>query len=350
MSNYRQRTVTIFDVAKASGVSYSTVSRVLNGFAFVKPTTRQKVLSTASKLGYVANLQARRLAGGKSNLIGMLVPSLDNGYITVLTQSIDEALTKAGYDLMVYTTHHKQGKETQFVNALMGGLSDGLLLMIPRIEQGAGTNYLELLRQRGFPYVLIDQMDEHNKSTVVDSTNWQGSYEATRYLIKLGHTRIGFITGIMAIHSARERLVGYKAALREAGLTIDQGLIAAGDFHPTGGYKATQRLLEQKPPPTAIFASNDLSAFGAMDAIRHAGLDIPKDISLIGFDDIPQASTTYPKLTTIRQPLTEMGKVAVKLLLEQIGQPKIKPRQVTLETQLILRDSCQSYTPNKFSP
>jgi LacI family transcriptional regulator len=348
MSELRQKQITIFDVARASGVSYSTVSRVLNDFAFVKASTRQKVLSTTSELGYVANLQARSLAGGKSNLIGMLVPSLDNGYINVLSQSIDEALSQAGYDLMVYTTHHKKGKEAQFVNTLTGGLSDGLLLMVPLIDHEAPEmNYLELLRQRQFPYVLIDQIDEQKKSTVVDSTNWQGSYDATRYLTELGHKRIGFITGIMAIHSARERLAGYKAALQDAAIELDERLIVEGDFHQTGGYKATERLLGQSPRPTAIFASNDVSAFGAMDAARHAGLEIPKDISVIGFDDIPQASTTYPKLTTVRQPLREMGHLAVKLLLEHLSQPKTKPQQVTLKTSLIIRDSCRRVVRGK---
>jgi LacI family transcriptional regulator len=341
MADQRQ-TITIFDVAKASGVSYSTVSRVLTGFAFVKDSTRQRVLATANRLGYVANLQARSLAGGKSNIIGMLVPSLDNGYINVLSQSIDEELSKAGYDLMLYTTHHKKGKEAQFVNTLAGGLSDGLLLMVPLIDHEAQeVNYLELLRQRQFPYVLIDQSDEQKKSTTVDSTNWRGGYEATRYLIELGHKQIGFITGLIAIHSARERLAGYKAALREAKIKVRDNFIVQGDFASTGGYKATQVLLKQRPRPTAIFASNDLSAFGAMDAIRHGGLEIPKDISVIGFDDIPQASTTYPKLTTVRQPLNELGSLAVKLLLEQISQPETKPKQVTLETSLIVRDSCQ---------
>jgi LacI family transcriptional regulator len=341
MANHQGRQVTIFDVARASGVSSSTVSRVLTGFAFVKDSTRQKVLAIANQLGYVANLQARSLAGGKSNIIGMLVPSLDNGYINVISQSIDEELSKAGYDLIVYTTHHKKGKEAQFVNTLTGGLSDGLLLMVPLIDHEAReTNYLELLRQRQFPYVLIDQTDEGKQSTVVTSTNWQGSYEATRYLIELGHRSIGLITGIMAIHSARERLAGYKAALREAKINVNDTLIVQGDFHSTGGYQATQVLLGQRPRPTAIFASNDMSAFGAMDAIRHAGLDIPKDISVIGFDDIPQASTTYPKLTTVRQPLHELGSLAVKLLLEQLKE-QTKPKQVTLETTLIFRDSCQ---------
>jgi LacI family transcriptional regulator len=339
----KQKQITIFDVARASGVSYSTVSRVLNDFAFVKSSTREKVLSTASELGYVANLQARSLAGGKSNLIGMVVPNLDNAYVNVLSQSIDEALSSAGYDLMVYTTHRKKGKEAQFVNTLMGGLSDGLLLVVPVIDyETLESSYLELLRQRQFPYVLIGQIDEQKKSTVVDSSNWQGGYEATRYLIELGHKKIAFITGFMAIHSARERLAGYQAALQEAGLAVDERLIVEGDFQVNGGYKAAQRLLELSPRPTAIFASNDVSAFGAMDAVRHAGLNVPKDMSVIGFDDVPQASTTYPKLTTVRQPLTKMGQLAVKLLLEQIEQPNRATQHVTLETQLIKRDSCES--------
>jgi LacI family transcriptional regulator len=339
----KQKQITIFDVARASGVSYSTVSRVLNDFAFVKSSTREKVLSTASELGYVANLQARSLAGGKSNLIGMVVPNLDNAYVNVLSQSIDEALSSAGYDLMVYTTHRKKGKEAQFVNTMMGGLSDGLLLMVPVIEhETLEPSYLELLRQRQFPYVLIGQTDEQKKSTVVDSSNWQGSYEATRYLIELGHKKIAFITGFMAIHSAKERLAGYEAALQEAGIAVDESLIVEGDFQVQGGYKATLRLLRASPRPTAIFASNDVSAFGAMDALRHAGLDVPKDISVIGFDDVPQASTTYPKLTTVRQPLVEMGQMAVKLLLEHIEQPTRAARHITLETQLVKRDSCKA--------
>jgi LacI family transcriptional regulator len=273
----------------------------------------------------------------------MLVPSLDNGYINVVSQGIDEQLSQEGYDLMVYTTHHKKGKEARYVNTLCG-LSDGLLLMIPLIDQQE-SNYLEHLRQRRFPYVLIDQLDENNQSTSVDSTNYQGAYEATRYLIEQGHQRIGFITGFMAINSARERLLGYKKALQDANIKFDGRLVIEGDFHPSGGYKAAEKLLGLSSRPTAIFASNDLSAFGAMEAVRQVGLEIPKDISILGFDDIPQASSMYPKLTTVRQPLFDMGQLAVKLLLEQIKSPEIKAKQVTLKTQLIIRDSCQKLKP-----
>jgi LacI family transcriptional regulator len=337
------QTITIFDIAQASGVSYSTVSRVLNGFEFVKADTRQRVLKVAEDLGYVANLQARSLAGGKSKIIGVLVPSLENGYISAIAQGIDEELTKAGYDLMLYTTHHKQGKEAQYAKTIASGLTDGLLLMVPLIPSSQlESNYLTALRQKGFPYVLIDQTDAANQSTVVDSNNRQGAYEATTYLVGLGHKRIGFIMGHMEINAARERLEGYKTALKENNLTFEKSLIVKGDFTQRAGYEAAKELLQLRQPPTAIFSPNDLAAFGVMEAIREAGLRIPEDMSVIGFDDLPQASLTYPKLTTVRQPLQEMGRIAVKLLLEQIEQPNRATQHVTLETQLVKRDSCKS--------
>jgi len=338
----KARSITIFDVAQASGVSYSTVSRVLNGFEFVKADTRARVLEAAETLGYVANLQARSLAGGKSKIIGVLVPSLDNAYISSVCQGIDEALANAGYDLMLYTTHRKQGKEAQYAQAIAGGLTDGLLLMVPLIgSDKLETNYLDVIQQKNFPYVLIDQTDASSKSSAVDSDNWQGAFDATQYLLDLGHKRIGFSTGMMAINAARKRLEGYKAALKANRISIDERLIAEGDFTHEGGYGAAQSLLRLSNIPTAIFASNDLSAFGVMDAIRDRGLSIPKDISVVGFDDIPQASITYPKLSTVKQPLEQMGKEAVKLLLDQIEEPEKPVRQITLATSLIKRDSCQ---------
>ena len=210
----KARSITIFDVAQASGVSYSTVSRVLNGFEFVKADTRARVLEAAEQLGYVANIQARSLAGGKSKIIGVLVPSLDNGYMSAVCQGIDKELANAGYDLMLYTTHRKQGKEAQYAHTIAGGLTDGLLLMVPLIDSDRlEASYLDVLQKKNFPYVLIDQTDAADKSSVVDSDNWQGAFDATQYLIELGHKRIGFSTGMMAINAARERLEGYRAAL-----------------------------------------------------------------------------------------------------------------------------------------
>jgi LacI family transcriptional regulator len=329
---------TIIDVARQSGVSYSTVSRALNGYEFVKPATREKVLRAAEKLGYVPNQQARSLAGGRSNLIGILVPGLDNGYISEIIRGIDEELAQSNYNLILYTTHRHHGRESIYVATIMNGAADGLLLVVPFIS----TPYLNALRQQNFPYVLIDQSDTTEQSAVVHATNWQGAYDATRYLIELGHQRIGFITGLVELNSAVERLEGYRAALADAQIPADDTLIAEGDFRERGGYRAAQKLLDLREAPTAIFASNDLSAIGTMEAIRQRGLHVPEDISVIGFDDIPQASTAYPMLTTVHQPLDQMGRVAVRMLLEHIDNSEHSPYRATLATRLIVRDSCRT--------
>jgi LacI family transcriptional regulator len=329
-------TPTIYDVAREAGVSYSTVSRTLSGFEFVKPSTREKVLRVVEKLGYVPNQQARSLAGGRSNLIGVLVPALSNSYSGEILRGIDEELSKSDYNLILYTTHRHSGKESTYVATIMNGVAEGLLLVVPLTS----NSYLDALRQQNFPYVLIDQSDTTEQSSTVNGANWQGAYEATQYLIKLGHRRIGFIAGLPGSSSAAERREGYAAALSEYGIPLCDELIAEGRFRTQGGYAAAQKLLTLTELPTAIFASNDLSAFGAIEAIRQSGLNIPGDISLIGFDDIPQAALVYPKLTTVRQPLNQMGREAVTLLLQQIENPTLGKRQVVLTTQLIIRDSC----------
>ena len=170
------------------------------------------------------------------------------------------------------------------------------------------------------------------KSSFVNAANWQGAYDATQYLIKLGHQRIGFIAGLEGLASASDRLAGYRAALTDHGLPLSSALISRGDFQEEGGYDAAQKLLALPQRPTAILAANDLSAFGAIEAIREQGLRIPEDISIMGFDNIPQA-------------LQEMGQMGVKMLLERIQHPERETYQVTLNTQLVVRDSCQSPRP-----
>ncbi len=332
------------DVAHAAGVSDATVSRVLSGYEFVRESTRNRVMEAVERLGYVANLQARTLAGGRSRIIGLLVPNLGNSYIGTIARGIDQALEHANYDLLLYTSHRHPSKESLYVSAITNGLTEGLLLIAPLVPAA----YLDALREKNFPYVLIDQVDDTADSPVVESTNWQGAYEATRYLIQLNHTRIAFIKGTLAVRSAVDRLHGFKAAMKDCGIPVSEELIIDGDFLPQPSYESTKRLLQSvNPLPTAIFASNDLSAFGAIDAIRECGLHIPDDISIVGFDDIPQASIVYPKLTTVRQPLEEMGQVAVKLLLERIEDQTLPPQRVTLETEFVIRDSCGPYQMHK---
>ncbi|MCA9884156.1 MAG: LacI family DNA-binding transcriptional regulator [Anaerolineae bacterium] len=343
-SSKKRRNVTIMDVAQTSGLSCATVSRVLSGYEFVKETTRQRVMEAVDKLGYVVNLPARSLAGGHSQIIGLLVPNLDNGYVGTIAQGIDQELARANYDSVLYTSHRHPGKESFYVITIANGLTEGLLLVAPQVV----PTYLDALREQNFPYVLIDQADVTENSSIVDAANWQGAYEATRYLIQLGHTQIAFITGELIVRSATDRLAGYKAALKDHDIPINDDLIFEGHFQQEDGYEITKGILERTDiQPTAIFASNDLSAFGAMDAIREHGLKIPDDISILGFDDVPQASIVYPKLTTVRQPLEQMGKIAAKILLEQIEDPSRPPQRVTLATQLVIRDSCGPYPPQE---
>jgi LacI family transcriptional regulator len=328
---------TIFDIADLCGVSYATVSRVINNNPNVKPETRQRILDTMQRLGFVANRQARSLAGGQSHSIGILAPRLDTSYMGEIIRGIESELVQADYDLLLYTTQRREAKESTFVARLTQGLADGLLLVLPR-NPGA---LLPMLRQRQMPCVLVDHQGLGEQSAAVGAQNRQGAYAATKYLIQLGHRRIGFITGVMDMGCTQDRLTGYKAALSDHSLAVDEALICEGDFYQPRGYACAAQLLAHPAPPTAIFASNDLSAFGAMEAIREHGLRIPEDISVIGFDDIPQAAQVHPPLTTVQQPLEEMGRVACRMLLELIQNPQRPMERVELPTQLVVRHSCR---------
>ena len=335
--------ITIFDVAREANVSYSTVSRVINNKG-VSADKRERVLRAMAELGYVANVQARSLAGGKSNIIGLLVHSLTVEYFGEIARGVDEALASVQYDLMLYTTHRRKGRESAYVTKLTRNLVDGLLLVLPRNAEA----YLETLRQRRFPYVLVDHQGIGSDVPSVGATNWQGGYDGTRYLIALGHRRIGFVTGDMTLGCARDRLAGYRQALHDAGLAIDPTLIREGDFLQPRGFTCGNELLDLAHPPTAIFTSNDVSAFGVMEAVRNRGLRIPDDVSILGFDDIPQAAQVHPSLTTVRQPLAEMGRIAVELLFTYMNEPDAAVKRIELPTELVVRQSCQPLAA--FSP
>ena len=330
--------ITIVDVAEKAGVSLGTVSRVINADIHVAPETRERVQDVMREMGYVANRQARSLKGVKTNVVGLLVPDLGTGYIGEIIRGIDAELGLAGYDMMLYTTHRTATKESNYVANLVQGMVDGLLLVLPRNP----SDYIDTLTRRDFPFVLIDHQGNGHPCPAVGATNWQGAYNATDYLIKLGHSRIGFITGWMDLGAATERLEGYKSALLTHHLPIDPGLIYEGTFFQPDGYAGANALLDLEKPPTAIFASNDAMAMGAMDAARDRGLRIPDDISVIGFDDIPQAAQVRPALTTVRQPLEQMGRVATQILLGMLKNPDKKITRLELPTELVLRSSAAS--------
>lgn len=336
MNQKRKSKITIHDVAAEAGVSFGTVSRVINNDVHVKKETREKVWDVVKKLNYVANRQARSLAGGKTNSIGVLVPDLGTGYIGEIVRGIDAELSMADMDLIVYTTHRTPTKEANYVANLASGMVDGLLLVLPREPQ----NLIETMNEARFPFVLIDHRGNDEDCPAVGATNWSGGYSATEYLIELGHKRIGHITGSMDLGCAVDRLAGYKSALKTYHLAEAPELIYEGDFTQTDGYEGALALLDLSDPPTAIFAANDVTAMGVMDAVRVRGLRIPQDISIVGFDDIPQASLIRPALTTINQPLEKMGRVATQILLSMLEGAESKETRIELPTHLVIRESC----------
>lgn len=341
MSDLATEAVTIFDVAREAGVSYGTVSRVLNNRAHVKPETREAVMRAVERLGFVANQQARSLAGGPSQVIGLLLHGVNTGYSDEILRGIDAELEAANYDLLLYTTHRRKLKESAYVGTITRGMADGLLLLLPRNS----AEYLDSLSARNFPYILIDHQGRGDSERSVGATNLEGGCEATRYLISLGHRRIGFVTGTLELGCSTERLAGYRQALAEHGIPPDRDLIYEGDFMQPSGFAAGRALLSLPQPPTAIFASNDVMAFGVMEAARERGLSIPEDLSIVGFDDIAQASLVHPPLTTIRQPLEEMGRAATRMLLRLIADPQADVSSVILPTSLVVRQSCQPPRP-----
>lgn len=326
--------VTIRDIAKLSGVSYSTVSRALSGVDKVKDTTYVRVLEAAEHLGYVVNRQARSLAGGGHQVVGLLVHGLESDYFGQILKGVDEALAQANFEMMLFTTHRHKDKEINHATRMMSGLTDGLLIVSPESHQ----DYIRNLQEKAVPFVLVD-VSAADEGVTVSATNAEGAYDATCYLLALGHRRIGFITGNLNLPVAVHRLEGYRRALGAFALPFDDSLVCEGDFVQERGYEAALELLSREPRPTAIFASNDESAFGVLRAAEFLGVAVPDDLSVVGFDDLPMSKHITPKLTTVRQPIREMGNVAATLLLEQLryGQPAAS---VQLPTELVIRSSC----------
>ncbi len=252
-----------------------------------------------------------------------------------IIRGVEDELADRGYDLMLYTTHRRQGKEAQYVSTIMHGFAEGLLLVVPVGRE----HYLDALRKSNFPYVLVEEAiaDETNPS--VGITNRQGAYDAVRYLLELGHRRIGFISDTLKLDTAIERVRGYRDALEAAGIAYDADLVQEDDFLNPYPSILTAKLLALPQPPTAILTSSDPIAFRVMELLwREHGLRVPDDISVIGFDDIPTASLVLPRLTTVRHPMYEMGKSAAHMLLERIQDPDLPPQHIQLPTRLVIRD------------
>ena len=331
--------LTLEDIAKKVGVSRSTVSRVVNGFPNVTPEVRSKVVEAIQETGYHPNAAARSLASQHSGVIGLVLPRTVSSFFIdpffpQLTQGVAYGCNKNDLTLSLYLVSNKEDEEKIYPRISRRGLLDGILVQAGQPD----ARMMEYLATSRVPNVILGRPFMPEGANYVDVDNVSAAANATRHLIKLGYKRIATITGERDSAATVDRLEGYKQALKNAGHAIDPSLIVEGDFTEPGGYAAMQKLLAAKPD--AVFAASDITAVGAMDAVLGAGLRIPEDIAFVGFDDVPIATMGKIKLTTIRQPILQFGIKAVELLIDVINNGKKPARRITIETELIIRESC----------
>ena len=327
-----RKSTTLSEVAQVAQVSPMTASRAINNRSGVSRETRDHVLKVAADLGYVVNRAAQKLSGGRSHIIGVIATDLENQYTSALIASTSEAAWEAGYETLIYSHVEREKRPSGSVMQLLRQISDGVIAVLP-LEFG----YLGELASIHIPVITVDHRGEHAEFPSVATDCYEGARTAVRHLIDLGHRRIAYIAGDERLASARDRRRAYIETMAQHGLGFDSSLIVAGDFTQNRGFEATTELLSLANPPTAIFAANDLSAFGAIAAIREAGWRVPDDISVVGFDDIPAAAQFFPALTTVRQPLHQIGRSAVNTLLALIAGIEPASPQVTLPTDIVIR-------------
>lgn len=338
----RSSPVTLADVATVAGVSKMTVSKVVNKQPGISEATRQRVLQAIEELGYTAHPSARALAGGRTNTLGVVVPSIEPQYISEVVRGADMVAYEAGLDLLISTTQEDTAHERQNVGRLTRGLVDGLLMVLPRSLE----RYAQALKQAHVPVVVVAAASGTMPFSLVDADHYGGARSAVTHLLELGHRRIGFIAGRLDTTASLERLRGYREGLLTAGLPFGPELIQQGNYLQQGGFAAAQALLDLPDRPTAIFAANDLSAFGVMEAVKDRGLRVPDDVSVIGFDDIPQAGQVHPALTTVRQPLVEMGAAGTRQLLNLLQGASSVTDRLVLPTELVIRASTAPVLPS----
>ena len=328
---------TIREVAESAGVSYATVSHVINNTRWVSQETRERVLAAMDALNYRPNALARSLRQGKTNTIGLILPDSANPFFAEISRSIEDEAFKRGYSVFLCNTELDTERELFYVDVLSNKQVDGIIF----VAAGDQADSLDFLLRRKMPVVMIDRNVPNVELDAVLTDNQHGGFLATRHLLELGHTRIACIAGPSSITPSAERIIGYRKALKAAGIPYDERLVMCGDYHSQSGMDITHALLKLNPRPTAIFALNDLMAIGALRAAAEAGCSVPKDLAVVGYDDLEIAHFTNPPLTTIAQPKKEIGAQAVRLLVDRISQKSTPPSRLVLAPELIVRRSTQ---------
>lgn len=327
-----QLNATIVDVARSAGVSVSTVSKVINARYGVAERTAARVRQVIDELGYESSLGARSLRSQRTGVLGVLVAEFEP-FSTELLKGLGQAAEGSGYELLAYSgrtgPEPSYGWERRSLARLSGTLIDGAVLVTPTVSD---PDYR-------IPVVALDPHTGANAIPTVTADNLTGAETAVNYLLGLGHRRIGMLAGRPDLNSAQLRETGYRQALGKAGIAVDPSLIQIGGFRPGPATTPARALLDRPDRPTAVFAANDLTAIRTIEVANELGLDVPGDVSVIGFDDVPDASQFRIPLTTIAQPLSAMGRAAMELLLRLLAGAELAEPRLTLDTSLVVRES-----------
>lgn len=336
----RARAPTITDVAEAAGVSIATVSAFLNGTTNVSPDLTQRIEAAIRDIGYERNAIARSLKIGTTHTIGLTVADIRNPFFTDVVATIQQVLHRAGYAVMLCSSEEDPANQDEQIKLLLDRMVDGLIIA-PSGEDEVMKRLVTATRK---PVVLIDRTCDGLDIDAVVLDNVKAAFDATDYLVRLGHARIGYLSGAPDTSTGRDRLAGYRMGLERNGLPYATELVRDGNFRESDGYRATMQLLSLPGRPSAIFSGNNLMVIGAMRAIRDMGLSCPHDISVACMDDFPWADVFSPRLTTIAQPVEAIGEQAANLLLDRLsGRSPAHARRIVLHGQLTIRTSCRPF-------
>jgi DNA-binding LacI/PurR family transcriptional regulator len=325
------------EIARLAGVSLGTVSNVLSGLPTVKEPLRHRVMEAVNSLDYQPSQLSRGLRKNKTNIIGMIISDVSNPFFPAVVKGAEDTAFKNGYRLFLCNSDNDFDKEETYLRELQTYLPSGLIIMTSDIN--GSPKLAEAYREAGTAVVYVDRLPYTWTGDTVTSMNEEGSYEATRYLIERGHQRIAMVSGPFQSTNSGERVDGFKRAMKEARLSIPADFVQEADFNKEAGYAKAKFLLEMSPRATAIFAANDLQAFGALNAIRDLGLKCPDDVSVVGFDDLDFAEFVTPTLSSVDQSGYKLGALAAQVLMDRVRGDRGPRKQYVLATTLKLRAS-----------
>lgn len=312
---------TIRDVALKAQVSPATVSRVLNGNSYVKEETRKKVQEVMQELQYIPSIAGRKTAGGGSRKLGMIVPDICNPFFSEVFYASSLAAEEHGYQLLLYHSNESITSESLAIQNLLSDQVEGLLITPVADDNEVNVPLLHLVQEKGIPIVFIDREMKTITCDGIFIDNVRGSYEATALLLNQGHRRIATIAGPVNTIPGRERLEGFTKAMTDYGCEIPEGYIQYGDFKSKSSYQSTNHLLDLPVPPTAIFTCNNLATVGCLKALLSRSKEIPKDISVVGFDEVDLLDTLGFHITVVARATSEMGRVAIQQVVSRIANP-----------------------------